>query len=146
MMIRRLVSGVFVLLLVTPLQSCGGSKSPVASADARPPFSIGLDFNPSPPQVGNEQFTVTLRDGSGAAITGANVRIEPSYETIPGGHLIAKTGMGGVSAPIAATDGGNGSYHASMVLAKPVYWTFSVQAQIGSNDVVTYQKGVQVQQ
>ncbi len=88
---------------------------------------------------------VTLRDGTGAPVTGAKVQIMPSFESIHGGHLIARTGMGSTSATLTAADEGNGTYRASMILAKAVYWTFGVEAQIGSNSTLSYQRGVEVQ-
>jgi len=146
-MIRPVVPGLFAVVLVAALAGCGQgqkSQSPVASTAAQPPFSIGLDFDPTPPKVGDEKFTVTVRDGTGAPVTGAKVNILPSFEAVPGGHLVAKTGMGGVSPTLTATDGGDGTYHAGMTVSKAIYWTFTAQATIGDN-VVSLQRGVQVQ-
>ncbi|HTU71554.1 MAG TPA: FixH family protein [Candidatus Baltobacteraceae bacterium] len=142
---QRLVVGLLALILAAPLAGCSGAKKPVASTAAQAPYSIDLTFDPTPPQVGTEKFVVTLRDATGAPVTGAKVQIFPSYESVPGGHLVAKTGMGGVSATLDATDAGDGTYDASMVLAKPVYWTFNAQATLGDR-IVSVQRGVQVGQ
>jgi len=141
---RLFVTTLAVLFAASPA-GCGGLKKPVASAQAQPPFSIDLQFSPSPPQVGTEQFTVSIRDGSGAPVTGAKVQILPSYESVPGGHLVARTGMGGTSATLNTTDAGDGTYHAQMILAKAVYWTFTVETSIGTKYALSYQRGVQVQ-
>lgn len=145
-MIRRsLIVGVLALMFVVPLSGCGGAKQPVASTAAQPPFSIDLRLDPTPARVGDERFTVTVRDGTGAPVTGAKVEIFASFETSPGAHLIAKTGMGGVSPTLTATDAGDGTYTAHMTIAKAVYWTLIGQATVGDT-VVSVQRGVQVQQ
>lgn len=141
--IRQLIPALCAVLLLAPLAGCG-PKKPVTSAEAQPPLSIGLSFDPMPPHVGTERFTVTILDSTGAPVTGAKVSIAPSYETIPGGHLIPKTGMGGTSATLTATDSGDGTYHASMILAKSVYWTFIASATVG-DALVTVERGAQVQ-
>jgi hypothetical protein len=140
---RHLIPGLIALLVAAPLAGCG-PKKPVASAAAQPPFSIDLSLDPTPPHVGSERFTVTVRDGTGAPVTGAKVSILPSYEAVPGGHLIPRTGMGGISPTLNAVDGGDGTYHAEMILAKPVYWTFIARATVGDT-VVTVEREVQVQ-
>jgi hypothetical protein len=141
--IRRLIPGLIAVLLVAPLAACG-PKKPIASAAAQPPFSIDLSLDPTPPHVGDERFTVTVRDGTGAPVTGAKVSILPSYEAVPGGHLVARTGMGGVSPTLSAVDGGDGTYRADMILAKAVYWTFIASAKVGDT-VITVEREVQVQ-
>lgn len=143
--IGQLIPGICAVALVVALTGCGGgSKGPVSSGSAQAPFSLGLTFDPTPPRVGDEHFTVTVRDGTGAPVTGAKVAILPSYEAVPGGHLVAKTGMGGVSPTLNATDSGDGVYHAEMDIPKAIYWTFTVQATIGDS-VMTLQRGVQVE-
>jgi len=138
--------GLLAVFLVAAFAGCsGGAKAPVASTAAQPPFSIDLSFDPAPAKVGDEKFTVTVRDGTGAPVTGAKVQILPSFETSPGAHLVAKTGAGGISPTLEATDAGNGTYTASMTIAKAVYWTFIAQATIGDT-VVSVQRGVQVAQ
>lgn len=131
-------------MLVVPLGGCGGAKKPVAVASAQAPYSIDLSFDPTPARVGDERFTVTVRDGTGAPVTGAKVQILPSFETTLGAHLVAKTGMGGISPTLTATDAGDGIYTAHMTLAKAVYWTFIAEATVGDT-VVSVQRGVQVQ-
>ena len=144
-MTRTLV-GLLALLLLVPLAGCGGGKKqPVAVAAAQAPYSVDLSFDPNPPKVGDEHFTVTVRDSTGAPVTGAKVEIFPSFETTPGAHLVAKTGMGGVSPTLTATDVGDGTYTAQMALAKAVYWTFIAQATIGGT-IASVQQGVQVGQ
>jgi hypothetical protein len=142
---RSLAPGLCALVLAAAPGCAPKSASPVASSAAQPPFSLGLAFDPTPPKVGDEHFTVTVRDGNGAPVTGAKVQVLPSYEAVPGGHLIAKTGMGGVSPTLDATDSGDGTYHAEMTIPKAIYWTFTVDAAIGDTRM-TLQRGVQVQQ
>ena len=144
MQIRHVIVGIASLVLIVPLVACSSSpKTPVASTAAQAPFTVGLSFDPTPPKVGTEQFTVTVSDGTGAPVTGAKVQILPSYESVPGGHLIPKTGMGSISAPLDAKDVGDGTYTASMDVPKAVYWTFTADATIGDT-IVSVQRGVQV--
>lgn len=142
---QHVILRIATLLLVVPLAACSSNspKSPVASTAAQAPYTVGLSFDPTPPKVGTEQFTVTVSDNTGAPVTGAKVQILPSYESVPGGHLIPKTGMGGVSAPLDAKDVGDGTYTASMDVPKAVYWTFTADATIGDT-IVSVQRGVQV--
>lgn len=104
---KRLVA----LAALTLLAACGGGN-------ASNGLSIGTAFSPDPPKQGTETVTVRLQDPSGAPVKGADVRI---VTTMP------QMSMSGPTA--VATDNGDGSYSAKIVVAYATKWVFAISAK-----------------
>lgn len=131
-----------VVLLVAPLTGCR-SKTPVTGITARPPLSVEVKFDPTPVHVGEEQITVSVRDQTGAPVTGATVKIFPSFETVAGGHWMPMPGMGRADPASRARDDGDGTYHADVRLNEAAHWIFGVEVTTRQAHA-TIQRGVEV--
>jgi len=111
-----------VVIAATALVLAGCSKgtqtqssSPVAGAQD---IAITTAFRPDPPQKGPETLTVSLKDGTGAPVKGASVKIET---------MMPSMAMRGPS--VAAQGNGNGTYSAHLTLQYATKWEFSISAK-----------------
>lgn len=103
---RRFIS----ITLLVLLAACGAKN-------ATNGLSIDTSFAPDPPRQGTEAVTVRLHDASGQPVKGAAVTIAT---TMP------KMSMSGPTA--TATDNGDGSYTAHIVVQYATKWVFSITA------------------
>lgn len=81
-------------------------------------IAIVTAFAPDPPQKGIETVTVTLKDGTGAAVEGATVKI---------GTTMPLMSMNGPS--VSAHDNGDGTYSARLNLQYATSWNFAISAK-----------------
>lgn len=75
-------------------------------------------FTPNPPKKGTDTLTVTLKDGSGAPVKGATVKIDTAMPSMS---------MSGPS--VSAKDNGDGTYAARLSLQYATGWRFAISAK-----------------
>lgn len=102
---------VFVALLVV------GAGCSNKSASSQGDFSVTTAFSPDPPKEGLETLTVTLKDPTGAAVKGADVKIATNMPSMS---------MHGPT--VTAIDHGDGTYAAKMGLQYATSWVFTITA------------------
>lgn len=114
---KRIIALVVAALLVAGCSSKdkqSQSSSPVAGPQD---IAITTAFTPDPPQKGTETLTVTLKDGTGAPVKGATVKIDTAMPSMS---------MSGPS--VTAHDNGDGTYTAVATLAYATTWNFTIKA------------------
>ncbi len=81
-------------------------------------LSITTAFAPEPLRKGSDILTVTLKDGTGASVKGAIVKVDTSMPSMS---------MPGPS--VTAHDNGDGTYSARLALQYATRWQFAVSAK-----------------
>ena len=116
---NKIVTIVAVALL---LAGCGAKSDGTASGD----FIVAATFSPSPPTQGREMMTISLKDASGAPVKGATVSVST---TMPSMSMDGPT--------VNATDNGDGTYSASLLLNFATNWHFKISAKSGAKSGTT---------
>lgn len=115
---KTIITLVAAALLIAGCSS-KDKESQTSSASAGPQdIAITTAFTPDPPQKGRETLRVTLKDGSGAPVKGATVKIDTTMPSMS---------MKGPS--VAARDNGDGTYTAQLTLQYATDWQFAVSAK-----------------
>jgi nitrogen fixation protein FixH len=115
---KKIIALVAAALLVagcTPKDKGTQSSSSVAGQQD---IAIATAFTPDPPRKGSDTLTVTLKDGTGAPVKGATVKIDTTMPSMS---------MSGPS--VTAKDNGNGTYTARLSLRYATSWQFAVSAK-----------------
>lgn len=129
---RRLCLGplfvkVKILLLILSVSMTGCQSS----GDAQSNIKIDWEVAPSPPQVGNVTFNLTLSDSTGHLITGADVKLEGN---------MSHPGMNPVFASAEEVD--PGQYSAEMNFTMAGDWFIIVTTSLGDSTKVEKQINV----
>lgn len=139
---RQFVQLVGLAPLILLAAACGEDEpamSPCEQEDRAEPVQVGMTAggpedaigvtldaaDPIPPEVGDNTWTFSIDDGSGAALDGCAVTFDPRMPDH--GH--------GTPTPPEVTDQGDGTYEALFELSMGGYWTVDVEADCGEGDV-----------
>ncbi len=78
---------------------------------------VTMAFAPDPPRKGSDILTVTLKDGTGAPVKGAIVKVDTTMPSMsmPGPSMTAR-------------NNGDGTYSARLALQYATRWQFAVSA------------------
>jgi hypothetical protein len=99
------------------LAACGGS-SPDATTSTIGGLSIAIETVPSPAMMGDVEITLTIQDGQGAPVTGADVIVSADH-----------TDMSGMTMSGQASEIGNGVYTIRANFSMSGNWMLSVDVK-----------------
>ena len=92
------------------------------SRSQRPSVSVDLTTDPSPPTRGKNKLTVTLKEGSGIPLAGAQVSVTFYMAAMP------SMGMTAMKAQSTLTDKSDGNYEGSIDLQSGGTWQVTIVA------------------
>jgi len=95
-----------------------------------------LSTDPTPPRKGSNLFRVKLTDGSGSAISGAEVTVTFFMPAMPA------MGMAAMRTPVALSDKGNGLYEGSGELGSGGTWQTTIVAKKNGQTISSKQLSV----
>jgi predicted component of type VI protein secretion system len=104
------------------LSGCDNSSAPVSPSDAA--LQIELTTNPNPPQSGDVELMVIVKDTAGRPISDAQVNLKTDH-----------TEMSGMTMEGPATSQGEGRYAIVAPFEHGGKWRVTVQVQQGSNNL-----------
>lgn len=113
---KLVVTGVVLALLLAVLAACG---TPVAVQSTPSNVTIAVQVEPEAPAVGEATLIVTLKDGSGAPIDGATLKVHGDMD---------HAGMMPVDREVQ--DSTNGSYRVPFTWTMGGGWIVTVTAQL----------------
>ena len=114
------------LSLALVLAGCGSSTSSTSAPSGLMPtsssgdFTMTMSFDPSPPKLGNETILISVRDASGDAVKGADVKATTKMPDMS---------MTGPS--LAFQDNSDGTYSAVINMNYQTKWILDVRATAG---------------
>lgn len=132
----------FLIDSESQLQAALGSFAPpppgagAASAMNAPQGSVELTSDPNPPHKGSNVFRVKLTDGSGSAISGADVNVTFFMPAMPA------MGMAAMRTSVTLTDKGNGLYEGSGQLESGGTWQVTILAKKNGQVIASKQLNV----
>jgi RND family efflux transporter MFP subunit len=136
---ERIVSSAnFLIDSESQLQAASGTFVPpppgVSAAASQPPVqgpsvSVDLATDPSPPARGKNKLTVTLKEGTDKALSGAQVSVTFYMAAMP------SMGMVAMKAQLNLTDQGNGTYTGTIDLQSGGTWQVTVTATKGGRTI-----------
>jgi Cu(I)/Ag(I) efflux system membrane fusion protein/cobalt-zinc-cadmium efflux system membrane fusion protein len=145
---ERIVSSAnFLIDSESQLQAASGTFAPpppgVSAAAGQPQTqgpSVSLDINtdPSPPTRGKNKLTVTLKDGTGKPIAGAQVSATFFMAAMPA------MGMAAMRAQSNLTDQGGGNYAGDIDLQSGGSWQLTISASKDGQTIAGKQLNVSV--
>jgi len=116
--VKKIIALVTAALLIAGCSSKDKESKTSSSVAGPQDIAITTAFTPDPPQKGRDALTVTLKDGTGAPIKGATVKIDTTMPSMS---------MSGPS--VVARDNGDGRYTAQLTLQYATNWQFAVSAK-----------------
>jgi hypothetical protein len=145
---ERIVSSAnFLIDSESQLQAASGTFVPpppgVSAAAGQPQaqgpsVSADLATDPSPPARGKNKLTVTLKDGTGKPLAGAQVSVTFYIAAMP------SMGMAALKAQSNLTDEGNGTYTGSIDLQSGGTWQITIAATKDGQAIAGKQLNVSV--
>ena len=114
------------LSLALVLAGCGSSTSSSAAPSGLMPtsssgdFAMTMSFDPTPPKLGNETISISVKDASGNAVNGADVKATTRMPAMS---------MSGPS--LAFQDNSDGTYSAVINMNYQTKWVLDVSATAG---------------
>jgi Cu(I)/Ag(I) efflux system membrane fusion protein/cobalt-zinc-cadmium efflux system membrane fusion protein len=145
---ERIVSSAnFLIDSESQLQAASGTFVPpppgVSAAAGQPQaqgpgVSVDLATDPSPPARGKNKLTVTLKDGTGKPLVGAQVSVTFYMAAMP------SMGMAALKAQSNLTDAGNGTYTGSIDLQSGGTWQLTVASTKDGQAIAGKQLNVSV--
>jgi Cu(I)/Ag(I) efflux system membrane fusion protein/cobalt-zinc-cadmium efflux system membrane fusion protein len=140
---RIVTSANFLVDSESQLQAALGSFAPpppgagaAASMNAQAAATVTLTTEPSPPRKGANTLQVQVKDGSGAPVTGAQVRVTFFMAAMPA------MGMAAMRAAADLTESAAGTYTGPLTLASGGTWQVTVVAQKDGRAVAQQQVSV----
>jgi hypothetical protein len=119
----RWVTVVFVLYLGLSLLLSGCGSAPASPTDAG--LQVELTTSPSPPQSGDVELMVTVKDAAGQPVSDAQVNLKTDH-----------TEMSGMSMEGPATAQGEGHYAIVAPFEHSGKWRVTVQVQQGGKNLL----------
>lgn len=114
---KKIIALVGAALLIAACSSKDKQTQTTSSVSGTQDIAIVTAFRPDPPQKGTDTLTVTLKNGTGAPVKGATVKIDTTMPSMS---------MSGPS--VVAKDNGDGTYTARLTLQYATNWQFAVSA------------------
>lgn len=116
---KKIIALLAAALLIAGCSSKDKQTQQSSSAANGPQdLAITTAFTPDPPQKGSDTLIVTLKDGSGATVKGAVVKVDTTMPSMS---------MSGPS--VTAHDNGDGTYTARLSLQYATGWQFAISAK-----------------
>ena len=139
---RIVTSANFLIDSESQLQAALGSFVPpppgagAASAINAAQGNADLSSDPAPPHKGSNIFRVKLTDGSGSAISGAEVTVTFFMPAMPA------MGMAAMRTPVALSDKGKGQYEGAGELGSGGTWQVTILAKKNGQTITSKQLSV----
>jgi len=124
---KRTIALVVAALLIAGCSSKDKQVQTSSPVEGPSDLSITTVFTPDPPQKGADVLNITVKDGRGALVKGATVKVDTTMPSMS---------MSGPS--VTARDNGDGTYSARLALQFATRWEFAISAKSNGKSGVAH--------